>query len=231
MLKGLTTCLLFIILALAKANAGNTFLGDVSNAKKAKATAWKAKSSIRKKSRKVSHYRKSRHTSRKHVSPSISSFQPQKIRITASTPEEIAMSNSFKKNHGHLPWPVANAKISTHFGRYSIPGTNGIIGDNPGLTFESEEGSPVQAVFEGEVTQVTEIAGDSTIFVKHGKYYTTYSNLVGITVSKGQKVKVGDVLGTVGSDENGKGVLDFILLDTVGSNQDPEKWLAKKNNN
>lgn len=228
MLKGLTTCLLFIILTLAKANAGNLAFGDVNNAKKGKTTSWKAKSSIRKKSKKVTHYRKSRHTRKKHITPPVSSFLPKNIKITVSTPEEIAMSNLFKKNHGHLPWPVANAKISTHFGRYPIPGTNGIIGDNPGLTFESEEGAEVQSVFDGEVTQVTEIAGDSTVFVKHGKYYTTYSNLVGINVTQGQKVKAGDVLGNVKTDENGKGLLDFILLDTVGSNQDPEKWLAKK---
>jgi murein DD-endopeptidase MepM/ murein hydrolase activator NlpD len=229
MLKGLTTCLLFLILTLAKANAGNALFGDVNNAKKGKTSSWKAKNSIRKRSKKVSHYRKSRHTIKKHTATLISSFRPQKIKIiTVSTPEEIAMSNNFKKNHGRLPWPVADAKISTHFGRYTIPGTNGIVGDNPGLTFESEEGAQVQAVFDGEVTQITEIAGDSTIFVKHGKYYTTYSNLVGINVSKGQKVKVGDVLGNVGTDENGKGLLDFILLDTLGSNQDPEKWLAKK---
>ena len=225
MLKGLTTCFLLIILTLAKANAGNITYGDVSNAKKAKGSTWKAGNTIRKKSKKVSHYRKSSRKKR-HIVPPVSSFQKPIIN-TVCTREEIAMNNEFRKNRGRLPWPVTNGKISIHFGRYIIPETNGIVGDNPGLTFQSEVGAPVRAVYDGEVTQIGEVAGDSTIYVKHGKYYTTYSNLVGINVTQGQKIKAGDVLGNVGSDDTGKGQIDFLLLDTSGINQDPEKWLTK----
>jgi len=225
MLKGLTTCFLLIIFTLAKANAGNITYGDVSNAKKAKSNTWKARKNVRKKSKKVTHYRKSSHK-KKHLALPASSFQ-KPIITSLSTPEEIAMSNNFRKNRGRLPWPVTNARISIHFGRYSIPETNGIIGDNPGITFESEAGAPVRAVYDGEVTQIGDVAGDTTIFVKHGKYYTTYSNLIGINVTQGQKIKAGDVLGNVGTDETGKGLIDFILQDTTGINQDPEKWLTR----
>jgi murein DD-endopeptidase MepM/ murein hydrolase activator NlpD len=226
MLKGLTTFFLLIILTLAKANAGNITYGDVSNAKKSKSSTWKSGSTVRKKSKKVARYRKSHRKTKKHLAPPASSFQ-KPIITTSSTPEEIAMSNNFRKNRGHLPWPVTNARISIHFGRYPIPETNGIVGDNPGLTFASEAGAPVRAVYDGEVTQIDEVAGDSTIYIKHGKYYTTYSNLVGINVIQGQKIKAGDILGNVGTDENGKGLIDFILQDTTGINQDPEKWLTK----
>ncbi len=62
-----------------------------------------------------------------------------------------------------------------------------------------------------------------TVMVRHGKYFTTYSNLSEVSVSKGQPVKIGQVLGKLA--QNGK--LDFIISDENSKYLDPEKWLRK----
>jgi murein DD-endopeptidase MepM/ murein hydrolase activator NlpD len=230
MLRGLTLTFLVVIFTLAKATAGNATYGDVSNAKKGKATTYKARKNIRKRTKKSS----SRHgKSRKkmHVAhPPASAFAitSKSYVPSAATPEEMVMNNNFKKNRGKMIWPMENARVTVHFGRYPIPMTNGIIGDNPGITLEGETGAPVHAIFDGEVSQVFDIDGDTAVYIKHGKYYTTYSNLTGINVSPGQKIKAGDILGNVGSNDAGKGEIDFILQDISGTNQDPEKWLANR---
>jgi septal ring factor EnvC (AmiA/AmiB activator) len=60
--------------------------------------------------------------------------------------------------------------------------------------------------------------------LKHGKYFTTYSNLNATLVSKGQTVKVGQSIGRVGENLEGEGQLDFILT-RESQMQNPQSWL------
>ena len=63
------------------------------------------------------------------------------------------------------------------------------------------------------------------VILKHGKYFTTYSNLGSVSVSKGQQVKMGTVLGRVAEKDEGRGELEFLITDDKNRNLDPEKWL------
>ena len=58
--------------------------------------------------------------------------------------------------------------------------------------------------------------------VRHGKYFTTYTNLSTVSVTKGEKVQTGQIVGQVDS----KGQLDFVVSDEKGINYDPERWLG-----
>jgi len=132
----------------------------------------------------------------------------------------------FENNRGNLPWPV-DGVVSIPFGSYKIDGTT-LVGDSPGLTIAtSEKGAPVKAVFDGVVSGVDNRGEITTVFINHGKYYTVYSNLGSVNVTKGSAVKTGQVIGAVGEAyETEGGELIFIVM--AGKNNDnPAKWLTQ----
>jgi murein DD-endopeptidase MepM/ murein hydrolase activator NlpD len=61
--------------------------------------------------------------------------------------------------------------------------------------------------------------------LKHGEYYSAYSNLESVSVKRGDKLKSGAQLGIVGKDSNtGSYLLHFEIWE--GKNkEDPEDWL------
>ena len=146
---------------------------------------------------------------------------PKPAPIIFHTTEDIALTGNFEKDKGHLPWPVSSGVISMQFGPHEYVG--GYIHDNKGITIESSPGSRVNAVFDGYV-QAVFIVGDVTVvMIRHGKYFTTYSNLSSASVSKGQMVKTGQLLGRL-SD---LGQLDFLISDDKAGVFNPELWLRK----
>ena len=134
----------------------------------------------------------------------------------------MIVSDNFEKNKGRLPWPVESGAIKTPFGNYGIPDTK-IVGNNPGITIETPAGGSVRAVFDGDVSSVFDIEGLSVVLVRHGKYFTTYSGLSTVSISKGDKVKAGQVIGK----SSPSGEIDFLLLQE-NKNLNPETWLRKK---
>ncbi|HEX4851357.1 MAG TPA: peptidoglycan DD-metalloendopeptidase family protein, partial [Puia sp.] len=135
---------------------------------------------------------------------------------------DLALSDNFEKNRGHLPWPVDAGNVSMHFGLQNIVSKR-IQYNNQGITIEVNPGVTVKAVFDGEVQSVFNVGDVTAVVIRHGKYFTTYSNLESVTVSKGQAIKIGQSLGRV-SDI---GQLEFILSDDKSHNYDPEKWLRR----
>lgn len=138
---------------------------------------------------------------------------------------DIALNSNFAQNRGRLPRPVEGV-VTLGFGRYKIEGVGpDIVGDNPGITYTTAVGAPVRAVFDGEVASVSKVGGMLFIVLRHGKYFTAYSNLASVNVNKGARVGRGQVIGTVGADEEtGSGKLDFILM-IEERNVDPRGWL------
>lgn len=160
-------------------------------------------------------------------SASAASASPRKsTSVFTATPEGEIISDNFEKNKGHLPWPVDRGTVKIHYGVYSVEGTT-IKGNNPGLTMETDQGAPVKAVFDGEVITVFDVDGSSAIVIKHGKYFTSYGNLASVTVSKGQSVKAGQVIGRASSNADGNGEVEFLLLQE-SRNIDPEPWIQRK---
>jgi len=137
------------------------------------------------------------------------------------TRTDIALSNNFEINKGHLPWPVKSGTIAMTFGRHEY--MKNIWHDNQGITIECPVGSSVTAVFDGTVSIIFNVGDVMAVMVRHGKYFTTYSNLSGASVTKGQAVKTGQQLGLVADI----GQLEFVLSDDKDHLFDPEKWLRK----
>ena len=141
--------------------------------------------------------------------------------VLVSSEADKALNASFEKNKGSLPWPV-DGYIIYHFGSNQLPG--GIDYDNPGVSIGAKVGQAVKAVFDGEVTLVSYIDDKQAVFIKHGKYFTVYSNLASAKVQRGEQVKTGQTIGTAGANDEGQGQVDFILM-KENDNVNPESWL------
>lgn len=149
------------------------------------------------------------------------------ISVFDADPESKALSDDFEKNRGSLPWPMESGRISMHYGRQKVEGLERIDYDNPGITIETEAGKSVKAVFDGEVAAVINIGPVEGVIIKHGKYFTTYSNLSSSSVSKGQQIKRGQVIGKVADKGDGQGDVEFLISNEKNQNFDPEKWLRR----
>lgn len=150
----------------------------------------------------------------------------RKANILENTPEVTKVSVGFENNRGNLPWPVDKGTITSSFGRQRIEGTK-IDEDNSGITIQTLSGASVKAVFEGVVTTVYDVAGSQTVTIKHGKYFTTYFNLSTVTVSKGAKVGMGQVIGKAAENFDGDGEILFMLNEEMRF-VNPEIWLKNK---
>lgn len=150
---------------------------------------------------------------------------PSYLDLNAS---DVKLNASFASNKGRLPWPVDNGVVSIHFGPYQVEGTS-LKGDNPGITIATPSaGMAVKSVFDGEVAGVYNMGDGMAVTIRHGKYFTTYSNLTGVSVSKGAAVSTGQSIGKVGqSDDGSGGQIDFILM-IESKNVNPEPWLRRR---
>ncbi len=147
--------------------------------------------------------------------------KPAVVEKPFDTRTDIALSDNFEKNRGHLPWPVNSGNIAMRYGPHEY--IKGIVHNNQGITIECAPGSSVMAVFEGEVQNVFNVGDVTAVMIRHGKYFTTYSNLASVSVSKGQVIRTGQVLGKLAEI----GQLEFVLSDDKDHLFDPEKWLRR----
>jgi len=144
-----------------------------------------------------------------------------------STTEETNVSINFENNRGRLPWPADQGFVSTHFGRYQVPGTQ-LWGDMPGIEISLPVNSNIKAVADGVVSAIFDLGGGQTVVIRHGKYFTTYNNLSSASVSKGQEVKAGKVLGKAAMGTNGDGQIIFMVTNDKNVNLNPESWLKSR---
>ena len=151
-------------------------------------------------------------------------FVEDKSILVTSEADKV-LNADFERNRGSLPWPV-DGFILIHYGHYTIPGTP-VSGDNPGVTIGTQVGAAVKAIFDGEVTLVNFMEDKQIVFIKHGKYFTVYSNLSSSSVQRGQTVKTGQIIGKAAANDDGEGQVDLILMKET-NNVNPEAWLRHK---
>jgi septal ring factor EnvC (AmiA/AmiB activator) len=137
--------------------------------------------------------------------------------------EDVKLASNLESNRGRLPWPVSKGYVIAHYGKNLIEGTK-LDYFNTGITIGTDVGAPVKAVFDGEVSSIPDVEGQSAVIIKHGNYFTTYANLASVSVNKGDKVHTGQVIGTAAQGDSGSGQIDFIMMKDL-SPQNPEPWL------
>ncbi len=145
------------------------------------------------------------------------------------TPEGKLSSDSFKANKGRLPWPVAKGYISTGYGDVPHPDYKNIVIHNSGIDITTDPGSSAMAVFSGEVSgvQVSQTTNTYTILVRHGDFFTAYSNLSSVSVSVGNKVSAKQVLGKIKTNAKGNSVLKFVINQNT-TVLNPKSWITPK---
>jgi len=145
----------------------------------------------------------------------------------ALTPEERLTANSFRGNRGRLPWPTERGTITSHFGINPTIHKNVPLPNN-GIDITTVAEADVRVIFDGEVTKIFAFVGGSqNVMVRHGSYFTIYSNLVNVNVKQGDKVKHKDIIGKVYTEKGSKtAVLHFEIWE--GMNKlNPAQWIGK----
>ncbi len=144
--------------------------------------------------------------------------------VLLTTSAEITLNANFEKNKGVLPWPVDKGYTLLHYGSNKIDRLEII---SQGISIGCEIGSPVKIIFGGEVVLVNNYDDVQMVVVKHGRYFTGYSNLSGVNLTKGQEVQTGQVIGKVAANLDGIGAMDLIISNEK-SDLNPESWLRRR---
>ena len=146
------------------------------------------------------------------------------------TPDEEIISGNFEKNKGKLPWPVERGIITENFGAHPHPDLPGIEIVNNGIDISTDVGSGVRSLFNGEVTGVITIPGAGlAVMVKHGDYWTVYSNLASSLVEKGEKIDTKQSIGLLLEENNAsKAHLEIWQYTSSGMKKlNPKHWIAE----
>lgn len=135
------------------------------------------------------------------------------------------LGSNFADNKGRITFPVERGTVTHRFGRQPHPVFKNIVEDNIGIKIAVAPGTKARCVFPGVVSSIQSINGTRTVVVKHGSYFTVYSNLASTLVKSGQQVSAGSLIGEVGSDFDDSITLDFQIWS--GTNPvDPMGWVS-----
>ena len=116
----------------------------------------------------------------------------------------------FSANKKKLGYPISSGIVTMAYGKHTIPGTK-LQTINEGITFETNVGELVRAIYPGEVTAVFNVGGEETVTIKNGDYFVTYTAMGYSTVKKGDKVLMNQIIGNTGMDDKGKGTLQLLI--------------------
>ena len=146
----------------------------------------------------------------------------------ALTPAEMTLSGNFANNKGRLSWPVEKGVVSSSFGKHASVVSDKVVVTNNGIDIAVSENSQARAVFDGMVVSVNKLTASNTvIIIRHGDYFTVYSNIEEAAVKRGDNVKTKQNLGKIHTNKiEGKTELHFELLKEK-DRLNPESWLAK----
>jgi len=144
------------------------------------------------------------------------------------TAEGKALASKFNLNKGKLPWPVEKGYVSTYYGKQPHPVVKSITIQSNGVRITTNKGSKARAVFEGVVMAIQLMPGNKkAVLIKHGNYISVYNNLENVIVSKGDKIKTKQTLGTIFTDKiTDRTILNFMLKDN-SKTVNPRSWIYK----
>jgi septal ring factor EnvC (AmiA/AmiB activator) len=150
--------------------------------------------------------------------------EEQKKKDQQKNSVDMKLDGEFAQNKGKLPWPV-EGPVMSRFGKQYHPVYKSLeLPQNNGIDIAVAKGEQVKAVFDGVVSKVFVMPGyNQCVLIQHGNYFTLYCKMKGMSVKAGDKVVLGQVLGTIDTI-GGQTQLHFEVW--KGSvPQNPEQWL------
>jgi septal ring factor EnvC (AmiA/AmiB activator) len=133
---------------------------------------------------------------------------------------------SIRKYRGALDWPL-KSRVAVPFGRIANPKFPKTFLRSSGWTLDAPPGTPVRAIFSGDVVYAQWLKGyGNLVVVDHGDgVFTLYGRLATGTIARGERVAIGDQVGALGeSPEDEVAGLYFEIRDARAS-VDPALWL------
>ncbi|MFK8103507.1 MAG: murein hydrolase activator EnvC [Saprospiraceae bacterium] len=146
-----------------------------------------------------------------------------------ATPNSKKMTANFRGNKGKLPWPVKKGVIIKRFGKQAHPTIPKILISNNGIDIMTDQNAKVHAVFAGSVVGTQFIPGQGNMLIlKHGNYYTVYSNLETLYAKRGDWIDKDQRIATVQTNKTNKSTqVHFeIWRDKVRLN--PADWITRR---
>ena len=136
-----------------------------------------------------------------------------------------SLNLDFATRKGNLKRPVSGA-IVTAYGKTKSE-RFGTVTKNNGIDFAAALNSPVRVVCDGIVQYVGDFLGyGRVLIIDHGdRYYSLYAHLDRFFVTKGDAVKAGSVIGTVGQSGSLTEPRLHFEIRYKGVAQDPMDWL------
>jgi len=154
--------------------------------------------------------------------------EAKKAKANKFTPDQLKLSKDFQDNKGKLPWPVLKGVVYSSFGEHSHPVLKGIKIRNDGIDIVTNAGSDARSVFNGEVRSIISVPGSANfaVLIKHGQFFSLYSNLMEVYVKPGDHVQVKQKIGKISQDPEDKTTkLQFQIWKST-TKLNPVNWLA-----
>lgn len=142
----------------------------------------------------------------------------------AMNEEERNVSRSFSSKQGRMMKPCsAPGYIEVPYGKSRDKVNPRITRENGGVDIATSAGANAIAVMDGVVSKIfVSTDYNKTIILRHGNYLTVYANLSSVYVEQGSKVKTGQALGKIST--NNKTILHFEVW-KERSRQNPLSWI------
>lgn len=147
--------------------------------------------------------------------------------ISPPVRSETRETTSLQK--GHLSWPLSG-KVVRKFGLQIHPVFKTKIKSNGIEISPSKEEYEVRAVADGKVAFISRFRGyGRVIILDHGgRYYTIYGHLLDIYVKRGERVKKGQVMGSLGKSSFWKGRTLYFEIRYGDQPLNPLRWLSRR---
>lgn len=118
--------------------------------------------------------------------------------VASDDQEKSQFSLNFEAGKGKYDFPVSGGVIISEFGVHRHPVLDNVQIINDGIEISVNADSDVKAIHKGVVSKIVTIpGGKNAIILKHGEYFTVYSNLSSVNVKSGQIVYQNEVIGKI----------------------------------
>ena len=135
------------------------------------------------------------------------------------------LSGNFESNRGRFPMPITGPyKIVNTQGQHRVEGLKGTtVQEMKGIELKGQSGAQARCIYDGEVSGVAGYGGSMIVIVRHGTYFSVYSDLSSVKVTRGQKVSARQIIGSVSRE----GTMKFQLRRISGALLNPLSWLSR----
>ena len=153
--------------------------------------------------------------------------EAERARKENVPPPPSPKGKAFVERRGHLRWPIAGGKVVARFGNQQNTALKTIT-QNTGIDIKVSAVTEVVTVSDAQVSTISWLPsfGNLIILDHSGGYRTVYAHLSEISVSEGDQIAEGSVIGKSGESTSGSSLHFEIWKDR--DKQDPEHWLSPR---